>query len=112
MRLCGKVHMEDKGFSLNLLKEAQFTKEGIFSKVIAKSSSYNFTLMCLSKGTDMDTHTSTKNGCVYVLKGKGTFKLFDKDIVMEEGVCIFMPANAPHSLQADEDLAILLSLSV
>jgi len=31
---------------------------------------------------------------------------------MEEGVCIFMPANAPHSLQANEDMAILLSLSV
>ena len=81
--------MENKGFSLNLLKETQFPKDGIFSKVIAKSASYNFTLMCLAKNTDMDTHTSTKNGCVYVLKGKGSFRLFDKDIAMEEGVCIF-----------------------
>ncbi len=104
--------MDNQGFSLNLFKEMVFTKDGITSKVIAKSPSYNFTLMCLSKGADIDTHTSTKNGCVYVLKGKGVFKLFDKDILMEEGVCIFMPANAPHSLKADEDLAILLSLSV
>jgi quercetin dioxygenase-like cupin family protein len=104
--------MENQGFSLNLLKEAQFSKDGIFSKVIAKSSNYNFTLMCLAKNTDIDTHTSTKNGCVYVLKGKGTFRLFDKDILMEEGVCIFMPANAPHSLKADEDLVFFLSLSV
>ena len=103
---------ENKGFSLNLLKEAQFTKDGIFSKTIAKSSNYNFTLMCLAKGTDIDTHTSTKNGCVYVLKGKGIFRLFERDIVMEEGVCIFMPADAPHALKAQEDLAILLSLSV
>ena len=104
--------MEHKGFSLNLLKEAQFPKDGIFSKVISKSSSYNFTLMCLSSGTDIDTHTSTKNGCVYVLKGKGTFRLFDEDISLEEGVCVFMPADAQHSLKADEDLAILLSLSI
>ncbi|MEI7998463.1 MAG: cupin domain-containing protein [Candidatus Omnitrophota bacterium] len=104
--------MENKGFSLNLLNEVQFPKEGIFSKVISKSSSYSFTLMCLAKNSDIDTHTSTKNGCVYVLKGKGTFKLFDNDITMEEGVCIFMPANAPHSLKAEEDLAILLCLSV
>ncbi|MBF0490057.1 MAG: cupin domain-containing protein [Candidatus Omnitrophica bacterium] len=48
----------------------------------------------------------------YVLKGKGTFRLFEEDIVMEEGTCIFMPADAPHSLQAEEDLAILLSLSI
>ena len=39
--------MENKGFSLNLFKETVFTKEGIFSKVIAKAPSYNFTLMCL-----------------------------------------------------------------
>ncbi|MBF0504621.1 MAG: cupin domain-containing protein [Candidatus Omnitrophica bacterium] len=104
--------MNKQGFSLNLFEEMVFPKDGIFSKVIAKAPSYNFTLMCLAKGTDMDTHTSTKNGCVYVLKGKGTFRLFDRDIVMQEGVCIFMPADAPHSLKSDEDLAILLSLSV
>lgn len=103
--------MDPKGFSLNLLQQIQFPKEGIFSKVIAKANSYHYTLMCLSKGTDIDTHTSTKNGCVYVIKGKGSFRLFDKDIIMEEGVCIFMPADAPHSLKADEDLAILLCLS-
>lgn len=107
----GPSIMDNKGFALNLIKEARFPKEGIFSRVIAKSPTYNFTLMCLAKGADIDTHTSTKNGCVTVLKGRGIFRLFDQDIVMEEGVCIFMPANAPHSLKADEDLAILLSLS-
>ena len=94
--------MENQGFSLNLFEAMAFPK----------APSYNFTLMCLAKGSDIDTHTSTKNGCVYVLQGKGVFKLFDKDIMMEEGTCIFMPANAPHSLRAEEDLAILLSLSV
>lgn len=103
--------MNDQGFSLNLFQEIQFPKEGIFSKVLAKSSTYNYTLMCLGKGADIDTHTSTKNGCVYILQGKGIFRLFDKDIVMQEGVCIFMPANAPHSLKAQENLALLLCLS-
>jgi len=102
--------MENKGSSLNLLKEVQFPKEGIFSKVIAKAPGYSVTLMCLSENTDIDTHTSTRNGWINVLKGKGTFRLFDKDIVMEDGVCIFMPANAPHSLKAQSDLAILLCL--
>ena len=68
--------------------------------------------MCLAKGTDIDTHTSTKVGVVQVLKGKGTFKLFDEEIEMKEGVFIFMPKDAPHSLKAEEDLAILLCLTV
>lgn len=101
----------NKGFTKNLNEMMEFPKEGIFSKVLAKSDSYNYTLMCLAKGADIDTHTSTKNGGVQVLKGKGVFKLFDEEIKMEPGVFIFMPADAPHSLKAEEDLAILLCLS-
>ena len=98
-------------FDDNLNNMMDFPKGGINSNVLAKTDKLNHTLMCLSKGTDIDTHTSTKNGCVYVVKGKGMFKLFDKDILMEPGTYIFMPANAPHSLKAESDLAILLCLS-
>ncbi|MBL7206490.1 MAG: cupin domain-containing protein [Candidatus Aenigmarchaeota archaeon] len=99
------------GFSLDLNKVMKFPEKGIFSRVLSKSDNHNYTLMCLSKGTEIDTHTSTKTGYVQVLKGMGKFKLFDKDIEMKPGVFIFMPANAPHSLKADEDLSILLCLS-
>lgn len=101
----------DTGFFKDLNNLMQFPKEGVYSTVLAKSDTYNYTLMCLGKGTDIDTHTSTRNGVVQVLKGKGIFTLFDKDIEMKEGVFIFMPKNAPHSLSADEDLAILLLLT-
>jgi len=89
----------------------QFPKEGIFSTVLAKSDNYNYTLMCLAAGSEIDEHTSTKDGVVQVIKGKGTFILAGKEIEMKPGVFIFMEANAPHALKADEDLAILLCLT-
>jgi len=101
----------NKEFFKDLNELMEFPKKGIFSRVLAKSNNYNYTLMCLSKGTDIDTHTSTKNGAVIVLKGKGLFKLFDKDIEMKQGLFIFMPKDAPHSIKAEEDLAILLCLT-
>jgi len=101
----------DQGFSKNLNEMMTFPENGIFSKVLAKSDSYHYTLMCLSKGTDIDTHTSTKTGVVQVLKGTGSFTLFDREIPMKPGIFIFMPKNAPHALKANEDLAILLALS-
>jgi len=101
----------EKGFWKDLNKMMEFPKEGIFSKVLAKSEKYNYTLMCLAKGSDIDTHTSTKTGVIQVLRGKGIFRLFDKEIEMKPGVFIFMPENAPHALRADEDLAILLCLT-
>jgi len=103
--------MPTKGFSVDLNEVMQFSAGGVFSKVLIKSTSYHYTLMCLAAGADIDTHTSTKNGAVQVLKGKGVFVLQGKEIALAPGVFIFMPADAPHSLRAEEDLAILLCLS-
>ena len=94
-----------------LEKMMEFPKEGVFSKVLVKTNISNHTLMCLTKGSDISKHTSTREAAVTVLKGKGTFVLNGKKIKMKPGVFIFMPKNAPHSLSAKEDLAILLSLS-
>jgi nitric oxide dioxygenase len=95
----------------NLEELMEFPKEGIFSTVLAKGGISNHTLMCLKKGTEISEHTSTREAAVTVLKGKGTFVLNGKKIGMRPGVFIFMPKNAPHSLKANGDLAILLSLS-
>ena len=95
----------------NLEDLMEFPKEGIFSTVLAKGEISNHTLMCLRKGTDISEHTSTREGVVTVLKGRGVFVLNGEKITLKPGVFIFMPKNAPHSLKAGEDLAILLSLS-
>ncbi|OGX27681.1 MAG: cupin [Omnitrophica WOR_2 bacterium RIFCSPHIGHO2_01_FULL_49_10] len=95
----------------DLVGMMEFPKEGVFSKVLVKSEVSNHTLMCLAKGSDISEHTSTREAAVTVLKGKGTFVLNGENIKMEPGVFIFMPKDAPHSLSANEDLAILLSLS-
>lgn len=89
----------------------EFPKQGIFSRVLVKTDISNHTLMCLAKGSDISEHTSTREAAVTVLKGKGIFTLSGKKIKMKPGVFIFMPKNAPHSLRASENLAILLSLS-
>ena len=95
----------------NLEELMEFPKEGIFSTVLVKGEVSNHTLMCLKKGTEISEHTSTREAAVTVLKDKGTFILNGKTIGMRPGIFIFMPKNAPHSLKANEDLAILLSLS-
>lgn len=94
----------------DLEKMMEFPKEGVFSKVLIKTEVSNYTLMCLAKGSDISEHTSTREAAVTVLKGEGIFVLNGKRIKMKPGVFIFMPKNAPHSLSASKDLAILLSL--
>ncbi|MDP3763464.1 MAG: cupin domain-containing protein, partial [bacterium] len=70
----------------NLDKLMEFPKEGIFSTVLARGEISNHTLMCMRKGTDISEHTSTREGVVTVLKGKGMFVLNGKPIKMNPGV--------------------------
>ena len=65
----------------------------------------------MAAGTDIGDHTSTKEGFVYVIEGKGTFILNGESIEMLPGTIIFMNQNAPHSLKAEENTSFLLSLN-
>ncbi|MBD3248577.1 cupin domain-containing protein [Candidatus Woesearchaeota archaeon] len=100
-----------KGLFKDLEDEMQFPEKGIFSKVLVKADNYDYTLMCLSAGTEIDEHTSSKDGVVVVLKGKGRFNLEGEKIEMKQGVFISMPANSLHSLKAKENTAILICLA-
>ena len=86
-----------------------YTEGGIVSKVLL-TGKQNVTLFCMGAGTEISSHTSTKEGFVYVLEGKGVFNLEGKDIEMVSGVLIEMGANAVHSLKAEENTSFLLSL--
>ena len=64
----------------------------------------------MAKGTEISEHTSTKEGFVYVVEGKGTFNLEGKKITMLPGVFIFMKKSVVHSLKAVENTSFILSL--
>lgn len=93
------------------LKEMiEYPKQGVLSKEIIKGKQ-NISLFCMAKNTEISEHTSTKQGFVYVIEGKGIFNLEGENIKMEEGVLIFMKENAKHSLKAEKNTSFLLALS-
>jgi len=95
----------------NLRSLIDYSKDGIVSKEIFKTPKQNFTLFCMAKGTELSEHTSTKEGVVYVIEGKGIFVLEKEEIVMEPGKAIFLKNNAVHSLKAEENTAFILLLT-
>ena len=94
-----------------LKDKIEYPEAGILSKALFKDRYCQYTLFCLTKGTDIAEHTSTRNATVNVIAGTGVLTLEGEDIALEPGVFIVMPANAPHALTADENLAFLLTLS-
>ncbi|MBT4135781.1 cupin domain-containing protein [archaeon] len=89
----------------------EYPEHGVLSKVISKNDKLNITLFCMAAGTDISEHTSTKQGFVYVVEGKGTFNLQGEDIEMIPGVFIYMNENAVHSLKAEENTTFILNLA-
>jgi quercetin dioxygenase-like cupin family protein len=88
-----------------------YAQTGVLSQVLLKVPHCQYTLICLAARTDIVEHTSTRNGVVQVIAGKGTLTLEGRDINLEPGVFVFMPANAPHALKAEENLVFLITLS-
>jgi len=88
----------------------EYPREGILSKEIIKTEKSDITLFCMAKGTKISEHTSTKQGFVFVIEGKGIFNLEKREIQMKEGVLIFMKENAVHSLKAKENTSFILAL--
>lgn len=100
-----------QSFTLHLPDKIEYPQEGIFSKVLLKDQNCQYTLFRLAAETEISEHTSTRNATVNVLAGKGILTLEGKEISLAPGVFVFMKANAPHALKAEENLAFLLTLS-
>lgn len=98
-------------FVTRLQDKIEYPDSGILSKVLLKDKACQYTLFCLAANTEIEEHTATRNATVNVIEGRGILTLEGKDIVLEPGVFVFMAANAPHALKAEENLAFLLTLS-
>lgn len=88
----------------------EYPTEGIISKKVIKTDKADVSLFCMAKGTEISNHTSTQQGFVHVIEGKGIFNLEGKDIEMKENAFIYMKENAVHSLKAEENVSFLLIL--
>jgi len=94
----------------NIKDLVSYTENGIISKQLARKTTRDATLFCMATGTEISEHTSTKEGLVFVLEGKGTFRLEGEDIEMVPGKAIFMGKNAVHSIKAEKNTSFLLLL--
>jgi quercetin dioxygenase-like cupin family protein len=97
--------------SIQLKEHIEYPDSGVLSKVIWKNKLCQYSLFCLAAKTEISEHTSTRHATVQVIEGTGSLTLNGEKIALSPGVFIFMEANAPHALEADANLAFVLTLS-
>jgi quercetin dioxygenase-like cupin family protein len=98
-------------FFFPLRERIEYPTEGVLSKVLLKDNNCQYTLFCMAADTNISEHTSTRNAVINVIEGRGILTLEGEDIQLEPGIFVFMKANAPHALKAEQNLAFLLTLS-
>ncbi|MBF2046989.1 MAG: cupin domain-containing protein [Elainella sp. C42_A2020_010] len=93
--------------SVQLKDQIDYSKPGVTRKVLIKDQTSSFMLMCITAGTVLPEHTAPRNVSLTILEGYGCLTIEGKEVRLEAGVFVYMPANTPHSLRADENLAFL-----
>lgn len=101
----------NSSFVFALKERIEYPADGVLSKVLLKDNNCQYTLFCLAAGTEISEHTSTRNAVINVIEGQGILTLEGEEIHLKPGIFVFMRANAPHALKAEQSLAFLLTLS-
>ena len=82
----------------------------VVSKTLAQNDAVSITLFAFSKGEEIGTHASTGDAMVTVLEGSGKFVVDGSEYRLSAGETLVMPANKPHSVDAEEAFHMLLTV--
>jgi len=88
-----------------------YPETGFKSKILLDDKNCRYTLMSLAAEMQIAEHANPRNATVNVIEGQGLLTLDGKELVLELGVFIFIPANIRHDVKAISNLSFLLTLS-
>jgi quercetin dioxygenase-like cupin family protein len=94
-------------FVTQLRDEIEYGDKGMVRKYLVRNQKQQAMLICLQAGIHIPKHTSSHDGFITVIQGRGVFLLAGQEVVLEPGVFVELPANTLHALTAIENLAML-----
>ena len=80
----------------------------IVSRVLARTGGGNVTLFAFDREQALSEHTAPFDALVQVLTGSMVVTIAGRDLVLESGQMVRMPADVPHAVRATEPSRMLL----
>jgi quercetin dioxygenase-like cupin family protein len=96
-----------QSFTTQLQEQADYSKPGTTRKPLVKDEQVQFSLICLTVGTQLPEHFASRNISITVIEGRGILTLEGREITLQPGVFVYIPARITHALHALENLAFL-----
>jgi quercetin dioxygenase-like cupin family protein len=98
------------GKSQLLMGLVEYSSDSIVSKTILDSEIGTITLFAFDAGQKLSEHTSPYNAVVQVVDGCGKFIIGTNSLKVSVGELLIMPADIPHSVDAEEKFKMLLTM--
>ena len=105
-----KILPDCLGQGLTLTDAAEYSADAIVSKTLLNKPVGTITLFAFDKGQGLSEHTSPYDAVVQVLEGKASLTIGGEQQNVAAGQLIVMPANVPHSVDAEEKFKMLLTM--
>ena len=88
----------------------EYQEGAVVSKEILRKSTGTLTIFAFDKGEGLSEHTAPFDAVVQVIDGKAEINISGKNNILERGDMIIMPANEPHSINAQERFKMILTM--
>lgn len=80
------------------------------TRTLAKTEYAEIIRLILPRGKELATHRAPGQLVVQCLEGRVIFTAMEKQLDMTPGSLLYLPANEPHSVRAEEDSSLLLTI--
>ena len=82
----------------------------VISRTFAQNEHITLTLFAFDKGEGLSTHAAPGDAMVQVLDGEVKLTIGGKEVIAGEGEIVVMPADVPHSVDAERPFKMLLTV--
>jgi quercetin dioxygenase-like cupin family protein len=94
----------------NINQIIEYSKDSIVSKTIIDKKAGTITLFSFDKGQGLSEHSTPYDAVIEVIEGRALITIGGTENQVSCGQIIIMPANIPHSVKAQEQFKMLLTM--
>ncbi len=98
------------GTAQELSSLVDYASDSVVSKTILDKPAGTITLFAFDKGQKLSEHTAPYDAVVQVVDGTAKITIDGEGVTVSAGRIIIMPANVPHSVDAEEKFKMLLTM--
>jgi mannose-6-phosphate isomerase-like protein (cupin superfamily) len=95
----------------NLIDQiGEFPEDSILSRTFFQNDHLKALLFGFAPGQELSEHTASVPAIVHILQGEARIILGEDEFQVQAGAWVHMPPEQPHSIQAENEMIMLLYL--